>query len=112
MKQCDFDLQYELSNSKNPTNKHAYLIMAHNEPEVLSTLIRLLDDPRNDIFLHIDSKSDIDKFSFNCTKSHLYLVPRISVLWGGFLFDTMRIVIVLFRKGQRTICRVSFDFRS
>ena len=38
------------------TNRHAYLIMAHNEWELLNTLLSLIDDPRNDIFLHIDKK--------------------------------------------------------
>lgn len=30
--------------------KHAYLIMAHNEFEVLKKLIIILDDKRNDIY--------------------------------------------------------------
>lgn len=29
---------------------HAYLIIAHNEFEVLQKLIEALDDPRNDIY--------------------------------------------------------------
>ncbi len=36
--------------------KHAYLIMAHNQWECLFELLKALDDPRNDIFLHIDKK--------------------------------------------------------
>ena len=28
--------------------KHAYLIIAHNEPDVLKTLLLMLDDERND----------------------------------------------------------------
>ena len=39
--------------------KHAYLIMAHNEFEILKILLHLLDDERNDIYLHIDSKAGI-----------------------------------------------------
>lgn len=61
------------------TEKHAYLIIAHNEPDVLSVLVRMLDDPRNDIFLHIDSKSDISRFKPDCIKNHLYFVPRLNV---------------------------------
>ena len=38
-------------------NKHAYLIIAHNEPEVLRTLLAMLDDVRNDIFVHIDRRA-------------------------------------------------------
>ena len=33
--------------------KHAFLIMAHNQFDLLEMLIKLLDDPRNDIYLHI-----------------------------------------------------------
>ena len=29
--------------------KHAYLIIAHNQPELLKKLVELLDDERNDI---------------------------------------------------------------
>ncbi len=36
--------------------KHAYLILAHAEPELLRTLVALLDDPRNDIYIHFDAK--------------------------------------------------------
>lgn len=36
--------------------KHAYLILAHNEPELLSLLIERLDDARNDIYIHFDRK--------------------------------------------------------
>ena len=38
-------------------DRHAYLIIAHNEPKVLKTLLDMLDDVRNDIFLHIDKRN-------------------------------------------------------
>lgn len=38
--------------------KHAYLIMAHHEPKVLETLLELLDDKRNDLYVHIDRRAD------------------------------------------------------
>ena len=36
--------------------KHAYLILAHNEPALLSRLVDRLDDVRNDIYIHFDRK--------------------------------------------------------
>ena len=39
------------------TNKHAYCIMAHGNWEQLQMLIDVLDDERNDIYLHIDKKA-------------------------------------------------------
>ena len=37
-------------------SKHAFLIMAHNEYDILNKLLLLLDDERNDIFIHYDKK--------------------------------------------------------
>ena len=36
--------------------RHAYLVMAHNEFELLGQLLELLDYEENDIYLHIDKK--------------------------------------------------------
>ena len=41
------------------TMKHAFLIMAHGRLPLLRVLLSMLDDERNDIFLHIDRKSDM-----------------------------------------------------
>ena len=67
--------------------KHAYLILAHNNFYILEKLIRLLDDKRNDIFIHIDKKVKIFDFNFfiNLSKySKIKFVDRINVGWGGF----------------------------
>ena len=67
-----------------PNKKHAYLIMAHNNFQQLQTLISLLDDPRNDIYHHIDKKAK--SFSHNdiCVQhSTLVIINRISENWGG-----------------------------
>ena len=37
--------------------KHAYLIIAHNNFYILKKLIALIDDERNDIYIHIDKKT-------------------------------------------------------
>lgn len=62
--------------------KHAYLIMAHNEPKILQVLLSLIDDPRNDIFLHVDVKADIDIENLYVRYSNLYLIERHDVRWG------------------------------
>lgn len=41
-------------------DKHAYCIMAHHNWNQLQLLVDLIDDERNDIFLHIDKKSKLD----------------------------------------------------
>ena len=68
-------------------NKHAYLIIAHNNFYILEKLILLIDDIRNDIYLHIDSK--VKNFNFDHFKnltefSDVYFTERLNVGWGSF----------------------------
>ena len=66
--------------------KHAYLILAHTCPGQLRKLLSLLDDPRNDLFIHIDRKASFGPEALEgcCRHSKLSFVePRISVHWGG-----------------------------
>jgi len=64
--------------------KHAYLILAHNEYSVLSKLIELLDDERNDIYVHIDKKSPLPSQDIlKVNKSRLIVLrERVDVRWG------------------------------
>ena len=65
-------------------NKHAYLIIAHNEFEILKLLLTALDDERNDIFIHYDAKCS-DLPLLKCNNSDLYIIPnRIDVRWGDY----------------------------
>ncbi len=66
--------------------KHAYLIMAYNHAELLKKLITLLDDVRNDIFIHIDLDSDFPiNDLMNMTKNaKLYFINRISIRWAEY----------------------------
>ena len=63
--------------------KHAYLITAHDSPELLQRLLKALDDERNDIYIHLDRKCHLDVSCLKMEKSILYILPeRISVYWG------------------------------
>lgn len=65
-------------------DKHAYLVIAHNEFDILNLLIGSLDDLRNDIYIHLDAKcNEIPKLK--CKYSFLYFLPnRIDVRWGDY----------------------------
>lgn len=64
------------------TLKHAYLILAHNEWELLSTLVRCLDDARNDIYVHIDAKVK-ELPSLTTQRAGLFVLDdRVDVRWG------------------------------
>ncbi len=67
-------------------NKHAYLIIAHNDYSVLETLLSMLDDSRNDVYLHIDKRADNiyhQASKFHMKQAGFYLLPnRMNVYWG------------------------------
>lgn len=68
-------------------NKHAYLIIAHHEFELLEMIIKLLDFEQNDIYIHIDKKVgdfDFDRFLSIPKKSGVFFTDRISNTWGAF----------------------------
>ncbi len=67
--------------------KHAYLIMAHTQPELLKILVGLLDDERNDIYLHIDSKAKdypLEEVAAVLEKSKCVFTERTDVKWGSY----------------------------
>lgn len=63
--------------------KHAFLIMAREYSEQLVNLIKALDYPDNDIFVHIDKKSGLFH-SINTEHAGLIFTERIKVSWAGF----------------------------
>lgn len=68
-------------------NKHAYLIMAHNNWNILKLLLKSLDTEYNDFYLHIDSKVksfDEKELREAVKKSSLYFIDRKSVKWADY----------------------------
>lgn len=65
---------------------HAYLIIAHDQFELLESLLKCIDDERNDIYIHVDSHSklDISRIQSVLQNSRVEFVPRIHIRWGGF----------------------------
>lgn len=62
--------------------RFAYLIMAHHNFSQLQLLLDLLDDERNDIYVHIDKKIKTPVF-LHTVRSKLYQINnRIDVAWG------------------------------
>lgn len=66
--------------------KHAFLIMAHKNDYVLQTLLHMLDNERNDIFIHMDLKNKAyhaEELNIT-TYSRVYFADRVRVNWGGY----------------------------
>ncbi len=68
------------------SDRHAYLIMAHNQPEVLNQLLRALDYAGNDIYLHLDAKMDVSSLHLSPLQfgTLSVLEDRLDVKWGDF----------------------------
>ena len=76
--------------------RHAYLIIAHNEFELLKLLIACLDDERNDIYVHVDKKASIAGLGFEVKKCGLYVLQdRIDAKWGDY--SLVEVELKLFR---------------
>ena len=63
--------------------KHAYLIIAHSQFEILNYLLRALDDERNDIYIHIDKKVEIPTIC-EIKTNVFFLKDRLDVRWGDY----------------------------
>ena len=66
-------------------NRHAYCIIAHQDPLMLHVLVAMLDHPLNDIYIHIDKRTDIRPFlGIQANWSQVTFLPkRIRVEWGS-----------------------------
>jgi len=60
--------------------KIAYLILSHRNPKQVKRLVRLLD---GDVYIHVDSKSDFEKFYISNPRIN-YISKKIKINWGGF----------------------------
>lgn len=83
--------------------KHAYLIMAHNEFEILEKLLILLDDDRNDIYLHIDKKVknfNFEKYKSILKKANLIYTKRMNVKWGSI--SQIKCTLMLLNEATKT----------
>ena len=80
--------------------EHAYLILAHKNFGQLRKLIELLDDPRNDISVHVDANArDFDPREWRPATRHsqlVFLPDRLKVSWGGV--SIMRSELALLRR--------------
>lgn len=76
--------------------KHAYLILAHHQEGALRNLISMLDDERNDIYVHIDKKARFDGANMHTEHSGLFVLHnRLDARWGDY--SLVKAELLLFR---------------
>jgi hypothetical protein len=66
-------------------SKHAYLIMEHGNLPVAQAALRLIDDPRNDVFIYIDG-DQVHESDFVAKQSKIFFLHKhVTFGWGDFL---------------------------
>lgn len=68
-------------------SRHAFLVLAHDDSLSFRTLLELLDDARNDIFIHMDSKNvsyDRKRIEEIVRSAGLFHINSKNIRWGGY----------------------------
>lgn len=77
--------------------KQAYMLMAHQCNEMFWTLLRMLDVPWNDIFIHMDSKNEnyqpetVERY---VKYAKVFHAQRTSAVWGGITLVKAEFVLL------------------
>lgn len=77
--------------------KHAYLIMAHDNFGILKKQLELLDDERNDFFIHIDKRTKTFNKEWlleNLQHSKVTFIERKKVYWGDYSLTQVEIDLI------------------
>ena len=76
--------------------KHAYLIMAHENPGQLRRLLQLLDDERNDLYVHIDKNAGFSPAILNdaVKKTALNVLEQHPVYWADYSMVTVELLVI------------------
>src|SRR5947208_8882520 len=83
----------------------AHLILAHKNPQQVERLIKALDHPSFDLYIHLDKKSDPLPFAFLARRERvLFIKERTKIYWAGY--GTIQATI----NGFREILPKNYDY--
>ena len=74
---------------------HAYLVAAHHQMQLLQILLHLIDDERNEIYLHVDKKCKEfkeEEFRQTVKKAKIHFIERRSRFLRTFRMLCTRMV--------------------
>lgn len=66
--------------------RHAFMVICHNNIEILKAEMRILDSDTSDFYIHIDKGAKIDTYEIKnaVRKSHVYFLKPKKIKWGHF----------------------------
>ncbi|HEY6770507.1 MAG TPA: beta-1,6-N-acetylglucosaminyltransferase [Candidatus Sulfotelmatobacter sp.] len=74
----------ETALNKQPPMEICYLALAHNNPGVLGRAVKALASEHSPVYIHVDRKSDLAKFSGIEGEHAHFSERRLAVHWGEF----------------------------
>ncbi len=80
----------------------AHLLITYTDPLLTEKMIRKMEHPQFDFYIHVDKKMDITSHLFLAKMPNVYLIKdRVDVVWGGYntVEATLRSVKEIFSKG-------------
>lgn len=90
----------------------AYCILCHRYTPVLTELIRQLNVPGNELFIHVDGKTDMSVFTSLRNNERIHIIePRTKIYWGEFCMveSTLRLFAATQNKEFHYIILISGD---
>ncbi|MBR0697926.1 hypothetical protein JQ553_32385 [Bradyrhizobium lablabi] len=72
----------------------AYLILAHSHSDQLSRLVRQLQSPAADMFVHIDARVEIGPFVHAVGSDAHFIANRIPIYWGDYSLISAALVLM------------------
>ena len=82
----------------------AHLVITYTNPLQTERMIRRMQHPGFDFYIHVDKKMDIQSHLFLAKIPNVYLIQdRVNVVWGGYntIDATIRSVKEIFKSGKR-----------
>lgn len=76
--------------------KHALLIIAHNNLEILIKIVELLNCPQIDFYIHIDKKCNINYSDIKqkINSNNIYFFKEIDANWGDFSLVQIELLLL------------------
>ena len=88
--------------------KHAFLIIAHNNPEILYAQLEILDSVDVDFYFHLDAKMEINKSDLesHALKSNIYYIEPKKIRWGHYSLTECEIRLLK----AAVMCKTEYDY--
>lgn len=66
--------------------RHAFLVIAHNNPEILYSQLEILDSVNTDFYFHLDVKMKFNKENLkeHVSKSNIFFINPKKIRWGHY----------------------------